>query len=91
MSVLRVMFKFRFTIPGDMFPNIDRIRNIKCPVLVLHSVKDDIVPFYHGKELYKASINKFDPLFIDGTTHNNMDKLSEDVFYHINSFLNTLN
>jgi fermentation-respiration switch protein FrsA (DUF1100 family) len=73
--------------PGDMFPNIDRIKNIKCPVLVLHSIKDDIVPFYHGKELYKAAPNKFDPLFLDGTTHNNIDKISDEVYRHINKFI----
>jgi fermentation-respiration switch protein FrsA (DUF1100 family) len=90
MSILRVIFKLRFTLPWDIFPNIDRMKNIKCPVLILHSIKDDIVPFYHGKELYKAACNKFDPLFIDGTTHNNIDKISDDVFKHINKFLHHL-
>lgn len=90
MSIYRVVFKFRFTMPGDMFPNIDRMKNIKCPVVILHSIKDDIVPFYHGKELYKAASNKFDPLFVDGTSHNNIDKVSEDVFKHINKFLASL-
>lgn len=86
MSVYRVLFKFRFTLPGDMFPNIDRMKRIQCPVCVFHSIKDEIVPFYHGKELYKAAPNKFDPLFIDGTSHNNIDKLSDDVFKHMVKF-----
>ncbi len=87
MSIFRVVFKFRFTMPGDMFPNIDRIKSVKCPVLILHSIKDDIVPFYHGKELYKAAPHKFDPLFLDGTTHNNIDKISDEVYRHINKFI----
>jgi fermentation-respiration switch protein FrsA (DUF1100 family) len=86
-SIFRVIFNFRFHMPGDMFPNIDRIKNVKCPVLILHSIKDDIVPFYHGKELYKAAPNKFDPLFVDGTSHNNIDKICDDVFKHLNKFL----
>lgn len=86
MSVYRVIFKFRFTMPGDMFPNIDRMKRISCPVCVFHSIKDEIVPFYHGKEMYKAARNKFDPLFIDGTSHNNIDKLSDDVFKHMIKF-----
>ena len=86
MSVYRVIFKFRFTLPGDMFPNIDRMKRITCPVCIFHSIKDEIVPFYHGKELYKAAKNKFDPLFIDGTSHNNIDKLSDDVFKHMQKF-----
>ena len=76
--------------PGDMFPNIDRMKNIESPVLILHSVKDDIVPFYHGKELFKAAKNTFKPLFVDGTDHNNIDKISEEVFNHINEFLRFL-
>ena len=64
------------------------MKNIKCPVLILHSIKDEIIPFYHGKELYRLSLNKFDPLFVEGSTHNNLDKISQDVFHHINKFLN---
>ncbi len=90
MSIFRVVLKLRFTLPGDMFPNIDRMKNINSLVLVLHSIKDDIVPFYHGKELYKASKNKFDPLFLDGTSHNNIDKVSDEVFKQINKFINHL-
>lgn len=90
MSIYRVILKFRFTMPGDMFPNIDRMKNIESPVLILHSVKDDIVPFFHGKELFKAAKNTFKPLFVDGTDHNNIDKISEEVFNHINEFVRFL-
>ena len=90
LSVFRVIFKFRFTLPGDLFPNIDRMRNIECPVCVFHSIKDEIIPFYHGKELYKASKNKFQPLFIDGTSHNNIDRLSDDVYQHMQKFFKFL-
>lgn len=86
MSVYRVVFRFRWTLPGDMFPNIDRIKNIRCPVCIIHSVKDEIVPFYHAKMMYKNSVNKFDPLFVDGTSHNNIDKISDDVYKHLQKF-----
>lgn len=86
MSVYRVIFKFRFTMPGDMFPNIDRVKKINCPICVFHSIKDEIIPFYHGKELYRCAKHKFDPLFIDGTNHNNIDRLSDDVFKHMEKF-----
>jgi len=69
-----------------MFPNLDRMKNIECPVCILHSIKDEIVPFEHGKELYEAAKNKFTPLFIDGTNHNNIDRIAE-VYNHINRFL----
>lgn len=31
------------------------IRELDCPVLILHSVDDEIVPFAHGRELYEAA------------------------------------
>ena len=90
MSVFRVVFKFRWTLPGDMFPNIDRIKNVKCPVCIVHSIKDEIVPFYHARQMYKNCKNKFDPLFIDGTSHNSIDKVSDDVYKHMQKFFKNL-
>ena len=90
MSVFRVAFKFRWTLPGDMFPNIDRIKNVECPVCIVHSIKDEIVPFYHAREMYKNCKNKFPPLFIDGTSHNTIDKISDDVYKHMQKFFKHL-
>lgn len=90
MSVFRVAFKFRWTLPGDMFPNIDRIKNINCPVCIFHSIKDEIVPFYHAREMYKNCKNPFPPLFIDGTNHNNIDKISDDVYKHMQKFFRSI-
>jgi fermentation-respiration switch protein FrsA (DUF1100 family) len=84
------VFNFRFTLPWDMYANIDRMKNIKCKVLVMHAVKDDIVPFSHGKELYRSCKNAFEPLFVDGLSHNNFDKSWEEIFSHINEFLRCL-
>jgi len=72
-----------------MFPNIDRMKNIKCLVCILHSIKDDIVPFRHAKELYEAAKNPFEPFFIDGPNHNNIDIIPE-IYNHINKFLKAL-
>jgi fermentation-respiration switch protein FrsA (DUF1100 family) len=41
------------------YATIDKIGNIRCPKLIIHSRKDDIVPFEHGRMLYeKASLPK---------------------------------
>lgn len=52
LSIYRVAFNFRFTLPGDMFPNVDRIPNISCPVLVIHGTRDEVVPFWNGENLF---------------------------------------
>lgn len=34
--------------------NIDKVHRIQCPVLVIHSSDDTVVPFSHGKKLFDA-------------------------------------
>ena len=90
LSIYRIMMNFRWTLPGDIFSNIDRIKNVNCPVCIIHSIKDEIIPFYHAKELYKNVRNKFDPLYIDNTSHNNIDKNSDDAYKHLQKFFSFL-
>ncbi|MCY2930082.1 MAG: alpha/beta hydrolase [Planctomycetota bacterium] len=37
------------------YPTRDRLATIDCPVLVLHSREDGIIPFHHGQDLYQAA------------------------------------
>lgn len=37
------------------YPSKDRLAKIDCPVLVIHSRQDQIVPFHHGQELFQAA------------------------------------
>ena len=75
LSVYRVAFNFRFTLPGDMFPNVDRIAHISCPLLVIHGTRDEVVPFWNGENLFlEAPIHwRARPLWIDGAGHNNVE------------------
>ena len=90
LSIYRIMANFRWTLPGDIFSNIDNIKKVECPVCIIHSIKDEVIPFYHAKELYKNVQNKFDPLYIDNTFHNNIDKISDDVYKHLKKFIFSL-
>ncbi|KAG5176907.1 Alpha/Beta hydrolase protein [Tribonema minus] len=76
-SAFRVAFNFRFTLPGDMFPNVDRISNIECPIYIIHGTRDEIVPFWHGQELFFAAQTKHrvKPFWVDGAGHNNIEAL----------------
>ena len=39
----------------DRYDSIDKINNIKKPVLIMHGMKDDIIPFEMGVELFKKA------------------------------------
>lgn len=87
MSALRVVFKLRWTLWFDKFPNIDRVPNIECPVFVIHGRRDEIVPFYHAEELYGNSKVKYPPYYVDGAGHNNVEKFASDYLVKIRQFI----
>lgn len=37
------------------YPTIDHVRRARCPLLVIHSRDDDLIPFHHGRELFAAA------------------------------------
>ena len=51
LSAPRIVTKVRL-LPIDPFPNLKRIGDIKCPLVVIHGTDDSIIPFAHGKELF---------------------------------------
>lgn len=80
LSVFRVAFNFRFTLPGDMFPNVDRIPEIACPVLLVHGTRDEVVPFWNGEDLFIATPKRWraKPFWVEGAGHNNIETMLRD-------------
>ena len=74
MSGLRVVMPLQRTLPVDPYPNIDIIKNVSCPVFVIHGVQDDVVPFHHGVQLHRAVAPALTtrPLWVRRGGHNNL-------------------
>ena len=91
-SVYRVMVDFRFTLPGDMFPNIDRMKHIQCPVLVIHGTRDEIVPTEHAEQLIAACPHGNKSIFlVEGAGHNNIESVAgPPLFQVIQNFIDSL-
>lgn len=68
-SALRVVTKIPIS-PFDRFVNTKKIKKVKCPVLVIHSRDDDIIPFAHGEKLFKLANEPKLNLWITGAAHN---------------------
>lgn len=77
LSAYRVAFNFRFTLAGDMFPNIDRVGDIESPIFIIHGTRDEVVPFWHGQELFLACQRRYraKPFWVDGAGHNNIENM----------------
>jgi len=68
----------------------DYIRNVHCPVLVVHSRDDEIIPFHHGQAVFAAAPEPRTLLELNGS-HNEGFVLAEDVYLEgVSAFLKTL-
>jgi len=74
-SVMRVIFgaSSKMSVPGDKFCNRDKLPDIKCPVLVVHGQRDEVIPFAHGKALAETAVTVVEPLWIAEAGHNNIE------------------
>ena len=54
MSGMRVLTPSRALACLDIFPNIDRIKKVNCPVMVIHGQLDEEVDVAHGVALHNA-------------------------------------
>ena len=57
-------------LPFDKFRNIDKIKKVTCPVLVMHGKADDVIPFEHGQKLFAAANQPKRSLWVDEAGHN---------------------
>jgi hypothetical protein len=59
-------------LPFDKFRNIDRIKSVNCPVLVIGGKADKIIPFWHGEKLFEAANEPKFKLWVDDAGHNDL-------------------
>ena len=46
----------------------------------LLGIRDEIVPVWHGLELFKRLKNPYEPFWVNGGNHNNLEILEKDAF-----------
>ncbi len=66
---------------GDIFNNIGKIVNVKCPVLVIHGTQDTIIPFEMGVEIFNRVKAKKRFLKIQGAGHNNLSTQYDELYW----------
>lgn len=72
------------------YNNVELIAEVACPVLVVHSYADEIVPFAHGRALYEAAPEPKHLLVIQGS-HNEGFLVSKKHYLRgISSFFDTV-
>jgi fermentation-respiration switch protein FrsA (DUF1100 family) len=72
------------------FLSIDKINNLKSPLLVIHGTQDEVVPYTLGVKLYEgySGLKKF--ISITDGGHNNLEFVAPDIYWDgVKWFLNT--
>ncbi|MEL7502317.1 MAG: alpha/beta hydrolase [Cyanobacteria bacterium J06554_6] len=59
-------------LPFEKFPNIDRLKQVRRPVLIIHGTADNTIPFEHGKQLYETANAPKQFVAITGADHNDL-------------------
>jgi fermentation-respiration switch protein FrsA (DUF1100 family) len=83
--------------PGDMFCNIDRVEKVESPITIIHGTRDEVVPFWHGEELFEKCRQewRYKPLWVTDAGHNNIEvflsMIGDEFFTHLLGFVNICN
>jgi abhydrolase domain-containing protein 17 len=74
-SLFRVVLPFSI-LPFDKFTNLDKLKKIHCPVMVMHGQSDKIIPMNHGRALYEAAPEPKLSLWVTEAGHNDFAELA---------------
>ncbi|KAJ9562200.1 hypothetical protein OSB04_007360 [Centaurea solstitialis] len=89
LSGLRVMYPVKRTYWFDIYKNIDKIPLVRCPVLIIHGTDDDVVDYSHGKQLWELCVEKYEPLWIKGGNHCDLE-LYPEYIRHLKKFISAV-
>ncbi|XP_066329701.1 uncharacterized protein [Miscanthus floridulus] len=89
LSGLRVMYPVKHTYWFDIYKNIDKIPLVRCPVLVIHGTADEVVDCSHGRSLWELAEVKYEPLWIKGGNHCNLE-LYPEYIKHLKKFVGAI-
>lgn len=77
----------------DFYKNIHRIKEVTCPVLIIHGKEDRVVPFKHGQDLYEncRDESKWEPYFPEGAGHHDVVEHNPAEYYsRVEEFISEL-
>jgi fermentation-respiration switch protein FrsA (DUF1100 family) len=84
--IKRLVGTFLSYIVKDQYRNIDYIKKVTCPVLLIHGKKDSLIPFSHSEQLAKACQGQVTVILSDTMSHNKFEYY-DDVLSPIDNFL----
>ena len=83
LSAPRVVTRVRL-LPVDPFPNLKRIGDVKCRVLMIHGTSDRVIPYSQGQALFKLANEPKRFVSVEDGDHNTLvDDMGFDNYYEL--------
>ncbi|MBA3850111.1 MAG: alpha/beta hydrolase [Opitutus sp.] len=79
-SAYRVMTRWPLLL-GDLFQNERKLRDVRCPVLVLHGTADPVIPSWHGQALFAAARQPKRLFLVNGGGHGGLEAVAKDGYW----------
>ena len=79
------MFKF---IAGNSYNSLEKINNLRSPVLIIHGDRDEVVPYHMGKKLFETYNGPKHMVTIRNGRHNDLTEIDPELYWgEIEKFL----
>ena len=69
---LNPLYRWPIVLIRSRYDNLARIRNVKVPLLIIHSKDDEMIPYQMSVELYEKANEPKELLLLDGFRHNDI-------------------
>lgn len=70
-------------LPFDKFANIDKIKHVRCPVLIIHGRADTVIGFWHGEKLFAAANEPKRYFWVEGAGHNDVSLVAGERYFQV--------
>lgn len=79
-SAYRVMTRWPLLL-GDLFENERKLREVRCPVLILHGTADAVIPVWHARALHAAANEPKRLLLVPGGGHGGLEAMAREGYW----------
>ena len=81
-SIFRVVVPVPL-LPFDKFTNLDKIKKVTCPALIIHGKSDEIIPFTHGEKLFAAVSSPKLSFWVEKASHNDLSSVAGEKYWEM--------
>lgn len=79
-SAFRVLTRYPL-FPVDRLRGERWIRRVRCPILFIHGMRDEVIPFWHGQALYEAASAPKEFFWVKEAGHDDIPEVAGEAYW----------